>query len=79
MRGSQPRASFERPPSSFSSSAPAARTQVLGCNPDALSRASAAQVRNAANVAFAFESVLGPVRRFLQGLPGWDEGEEAKP
>uniref|UniRef100_A0A7S0LN90 Uncharacterized protein n=1 Tax=Coccolithus braarudii TaxID=221442 RepID=A0A7S0LN90_9EUKA len=46
---------------------------VLGCDPDALAQANADQVRSAANVANVFETVLGPARRFLQSLPGWDE------
>lgn len=46
---------------------------VLTCEPAQLAESSIEAVRNAANAVNAIESVLGPLRRLLRGLPGWDE------
>lgn len=38
-----------------------------------LAGSNADQIRNAANFANAADTLLAPVRRLLQGIPGWDE------
>ena len=46
---------------------------VLGCIPRQLAKASADDIKRAASVANGFDAVLGPAKRFLNNLPGWDE------
>lgn len=47
---------------------------VLGCVPEALAKSDADEIRKFAGIAAGAEAVFGPARRFLQSLPGWDEG-----
>jgi hypothetical protein len=49
---------------------------VLGCKPNALSASTCDEIRRFAGVADVSEALLGPARRFLQSLPGWDEETE---
>jgi len=46
---------------------------VLGCVPKQLANATASNIRLAAGFASAADTVLGPAKRFLSALPGWDE------
>ena len=47
---------------------------VLGCVPELLDEASAADIRRAASIADAADGVFGGARRFLQSTTWWDEG-----
>jgi hypothetical protein len=52
---------------------------VLGCIPRQLAKASADDIKRAASVANGFDAVLGPAKRFLNNLPGWDESANEGP
>jgi hypothetical protein len=47
---------------------------VLGCAPEQLAKASAADINRAGSIASGFNSLFGPARRFLQSTDWWDEG-----